>query len=95
MATGTHPRALYRLLRALAGLGVLAAQDNGCFALTPLAEPLRTGAPGSPTLTRGTDSPRTRSPGSILLLAGSVSPVGHAPSSGGDDHGVRGGGWPG
>ena len=32
---------------ALAGLGVLAAQDNGCFALTPLAEPLRTGVPGS------------------------------------------------
>jgi len=47
VATGTHPRALYRLLRALASLGVLAAQDNGCFALTPLAEPLRTGVPGS------------------------------------------------
>jgi hypothetical protein len=47
VATGTHPRALYRLLRALAGLGVLAVQDNGCFALTPLAEPLRTGVPGS------------------------------------------------
>jgi hypothetical protein len=47
VATGTHPRALYRLLRALAGLGVLAAQDNGGFALTPLAEPLRTGVPGS------------------------------------------------
>ena len=47
VATGTHPRALYRLLRALAGLGVLAVQDNGCFALTPLAEPLRSGVPGS------------------------------------------------
>jgi hypothetical protein len=47
VATGTHPRALYRLLRALAGLGVLAVQDNGCFALSPLAEPLRTGVPGS------------------------------------------------
>jgi O-methyltransferase domain/Dimerisation domain len=47
VATGTRPRSLYRLLRALAGLGVLAAQDNGCFALTPLAEPLRTGVPGS------------------------------------------------
>jgi hypothetical protein len=47
VATGTHPRALYQLLRALTALGVLAIQDNGSFALTPLAEPLRTGVPGS------------------------------------------------
>ena len=47
VATGTHPRALYRLMRALAGIGVLVEQDNDCFALTPLAEPLRTGVPGS------------------------------------------------
>src|SRR4051794_29516229 len=36
-ATGTHPRALYRLLRALASIGVF-AEDQGRFALTPLAE---------------------------------------------------------
>lgn len=46
-ATGTHPRSLYRLLRALAGLGLLASQSDGTFALTPLAEPLRAGVPGS------------------------------------------------
>ncbi len=46
MATGTHPRSLYRLLRALAGLGIFAAQADGRFALSPLAEPLCTGAPG-------------------------------------------------
>jgi len=45
--TGTHPRALYRLLRALTGLGVLSILDDGCFALTPLAEPLRNDVPGS------------------------------------------------
>jgi hypothetical protein len=47
VATGTHPRALYRLLRALAGLGIFAAQDDGRFVMTPLAEPLHTGVPGS------------------------------------------------
>jgi Dimerisation domain len=45
--TGTHPRALYRLLRALAGLGVFSILDDGSFALTPLAEPLRSEIPGS------------------------------------------------
>ena len=47
VATGTHSRSLYRLLRALAGLGLLASQADGTFALTPLAEPLRAGVPGS------------------------------------------------
>jgi hypothetical protein len=46
-ATGTHPRALYRLLRALAGLGVFSILDDGRFALTRLAEPLRSDVPGS------------------------------------------------
>src|SRR5262245_1858424 len=36
-ATGTHPRALYRLLRALASVGVF-AEGQGRFALTSLAE---------------------------------------------------------
>jgi SAM-dependent methyltransferase len=36
-ATGTDPRALYRLLRALASLGIF-AEEAGRFCLTPLAE---------------------------------------------------------
>ena len=35
--TGTNPRALYRLLRALASIGIF-AEDQGRFMLTPLAE---------------------------------------------------------
>src|SRR5215212_9401827 len=46
-ATGTQSPALYRLLRALAGLGVLAEDAEGRFALTPLGEPLRSDAPNS------------------------------------------------
>ena len=46
-AVGAHPRHLFRVLRALASLGVFAENDEGNFALTPLAEPLRTGVPGS------------------------------------------------
>jgi DNA-binding IclR family transcriptional regulator len=36
-AVGAHPRALYRVLRALASLGVFAETPEGHFALTPLA----------------------------------------------------------
>ncbi|GAB4199864.1 MAG: methyltransferase [Roseiflexaceae bacterium] len=46
-ATGTNPQALYRVLRALAGIGVFAEDDDGRFGLTPLAELLRTDVPGS------------------------------------------------
>jgi hypothetical protein len=46
-ATGTHPPALYRTLRALASVGVFAEETDGRFGLTPLAEHLRTDAPGS------------------------------------------------
>jgi hypothetical protein len=46
-ATQTHPRALYRLLRALAGVGVFAEDEERRFALTPLAECLRDVVPGS------------------------------------------------
>jgi len=46
-AVGAHPRALYRLLRALASLGVFAETDDGRFELTPLAQTLRSDAPGS------------------------------------------------
>ncbi len=42
-----HPRALYRVLRGLASLGIFAENEHGRFELTPLAEPLQTDAPGS------------------------------------------------
>jgi O-methyltransferase/methyltransferase family protein len=46
-STGTHAPSLYRVLRALASTGMLAAQNDGRFALTPLSELLVTDAPGS------------------------------------------------
>ena len=45
--TGMHAPSLFRLLRALASLGVDAEDDQGRFNLTPLAEPLRSGVPDS------------------------------------------------
>ncbi len=46
-ATGTHASSLYRVLRALASVGVFHEDGKRAFALTPLAETLRTDAPGS------------------------------------------------
>jgi len=46
-ATGSHPRALYRVMRALAGIGVFAEADGQTFALTPLSQALRSDAPDS------------------------------------------------
>ncbi len=46
-ATGTHAPSLHRLMRTLAGLGILTEDDAHRFALTPLGEALRTGAPGA------------------------------------------------
>ena len=48
--TGTNARSLYRLLRALSSLGVFAEDDQHRFALTPMAECLRSGVPGSRNL---------------------------------------------
>jgi hypothetical protein len=45
--TGTHPPSLYRLMRTLASLGILAEDTDQRFALTPLGDALKTGAPGS------------------------------------------------
>lgn len=45
--TGTHEPSLYRLLRALAAVGVFQETDARTFTLTPLAELLRSGVPGS------------------------------------------------
>jgi hypothetical protein len=46
-AAGAHPRALYRVLRALASVGIFHEDESGQFNLTPLAEPLRSDVPGS------------------------------------------------
>lgn len=46
-ATGTHPPALYRLLRALAATGVVHESDDQRFTLTPIGEYLRTDHPES------------------------------------------------
>jgi hypothetical protein len=46
-ATGTHAPSLYRLLRALASVGVFAEEHDRRFALTPLAECLRSDTAGS------------------------------------------------
>jgi len=46
-ATKTHAPSLYRLLRALASLGVFSEDGNGSFSMTPLAECLRSDVPGS------------------------------------------------
>ena len=42
-AAGVAPRPLYRLLRALAGVGAFAQEADRRFRLNPLAEPLREG----------------------------------------------------
>jgi hypothetical protein len=46
-ATSAHPPTLHRLMRTLASLGILTERDGQRFALTPLGDALRTGAPGS------------------------------------------------
>jgi hypothetical protein len=45
--TSSHEDSLYRLLRALAGMGVFAEEEGLHFRLTPAAELLRSGVPGS------------------------------------------------
>jgi hypothetical protein len=46
-ATKTHERSLYRMLRSLSAVGVFREIEPKVFALTPLAEPLRSDAPNS------------------------------------------------
>ena len=46
-ATKSHAPSLHRLLRALASIGVFTETTPGSFALTPLADLLRTGTPDS------------------------------------------------
>ena len=46
-ASESDPATLYRLLRALASLGILHEADGRRFSLTPLGQPLRGNVPGS------------------------------------------------
>ena len=46
-APRAHAPSLHRLMRTLAGLGILTERDAQRFALTPLGEALKSGAPGS------------------------------------------------
>jgi hypothetical protein len=46
-ATGMPSRTLYRLLQALASVGVFREEEDGRFGLTSLAEYLQSGVPGS------------------------------------------------
>ena len=47
LVTGTHERALYRVLRSLAGVGIFEEIEPKVFAITPNAQPLRSGVPNS------------------------------------------------
>jgi hypothetical protein len=46
-STGTHARSLYRVMRALASVGIFAENEQGDFTLTPLATCLRSDVPDS------------------------------------------------
>src|SRR4051794_37727207 len=46
-AANAHAPSLYRILRALASVGIFAEDDDGHFQLTSLAEPLRSDGPNS------------------------------------------------
>jgi len=46
-ATNTHADSLYRVLRTLAGMGIFYEEEDYRFRLTPAAEMLRSGVPGS------------------------------------------------
>jgi hypothetical protein len=46
-AVGVHGNSLYRLLRALAGIGIFAEKEDGSFELTPMASALQSDVPMS------------------------------------------------
>ena len=45
--TSTHPASLYRVIRALASVGIFAEDEQGRFSLTPIATTLQSDVPGS------------------------------------------------
>jgi hypothetical protein len=57
-ATHTHAQSLYRVLRALASVGIFAETDPKVFTLTPLAEMLKDGPRSMRNLTLWINDPR-------------------------------------
>jgi len=49
-AVGVHAPTLYRMMRTLAGFGILTETDGQRFGLTPVGEALRSGTPGHATV---------------------------------------------
>lgn len=49
-AVGAHAPTLYRMLRTLAGFGIVTETDGQRFGLTPVGEALRSGTPGHATV---------------------------------------------
>ncbi|HET9001666.1 MAG TPA: methyltransferase dimerization domain-containing protein [bacterium] len=47
MVAGVHSRSLYRVMRALASIGIFTEREDGRFDLTPLAACLQTGVANS------------------------------------------------
>ena len=62
-AAGAHPRALYRVLRALAAVGVFRESEDRSFSLTPMGQGLRSDAtdPVAPSGTAACSPTRWRS----------------------------------
>src|SRR4051794_4524406 len=44
-STGSHPRALYRVLRTVASIGIFSEDEPGQFTLTPMGDLLRSDSP--------------------------------------------------
>lgn len=66
--TNTHPRTLYRVLRALASVNVF-QEENGKFALTPISELLKSGPSGLRAMAIHLCEPNSWKPWGELLYA--------------------------
>src|SRR5215469_7388296 len=77
VTTGSHPRSLYRLLRALAAVGVFCEDADGRFALTPLGDCLRSDATVAPlaVFLRGQQRGRGRVRGVPAAVVGGRLPL--------------------
>jgi hypothetical protein len=75
--THVHARSLYRILRALASVGIFAEDEQGRFGLTPLAELLQSGVSGSqrPATLYMAESPQWQSWGDLLSTVTTGEPA--------------------
>ena len=76
-ATHVHANSLYRVLRMLASVGIFAEDKEGRFGLTPLAELLQSGVPGSlrPAVLYIVESTEWRSWGELLYTVTTGEPA--------------------